>query len=56
MRYEDYADLGGFLWWFFIRFCKTNLDEEQTKEKWSRNIMFLIFIGIIIAFFSIKIF
>lgn len=56
MRYELLTDLGGFLWWLFIKFCKTDLDEEQSKEKWSRNIFFLIIIGTIIGFVSVKFF
>lgn len=56
MRYEDYADLGGFFWWVLIKFCKTSLEEEQTKENWSRNIIFLIFIGMIIALLVIRVF
>lgn len=50
MRYTDLADIGGFLWWFFIKFCMTNLKEEQTEDKWSRNIFVLLIFGILIGF------
>ncbi len=33
--------LSGFLWWVLVRFCKTDLKEEQSKEKAGRN--FLVF-------------
>lgn len=49
MRYIDFSDIGGFLWWIFVRFCKTDLKEEQSKNYWARNIFILImvFIGLI---------
>lgn len=50
MRYTDLADIGGFLWWLFIKFCKTNLKEEQTESKWSRNIFVLLVFGTLIGF------
>jgi len=56
MRYTDFSDFGGFLWWLLIKFCKTNLADEQTKDKWSRNIFFLIVIGFILGFVSVKFF
>ena len=56
MRYRALTDFGGFLWWLLIKFGKTELQEEQTKEKWARNIIFLIILGLITAFFTIKIF
>jgi hypothetical protein len=53
MRYSYLADIGGFLWWLFIKFCKTNLKEEQTKSKWSRNIfVFLVFETLIVFILS----
>ena len=56
MRLTDLTDLGGFLWWLLIRFCKTDLDNEQSKEKWSRNLFFLIILGLIIAFSKLMLF
>ncbi len=55
MRYEFLIDIGGFIWWL-LKFCSTKLEEEQTKEKWSRNIIVLIVAAYLIAFVSIKIF
>jgi len=55
MRYEVFTDIGGFLWWTIIKFCKTDLKKERSKEKWSRNLFFLIILGYLIAFISIKI-
>lgn len=55
MRYEGLADIGGFLWWVIIKFCKSKLEEEQTKEYWARNIFFLCVVGIAIAFVSVRI-
>lgn len=50
MRYTDLSDIGGFLWWLFIKFCKTNLKDEQTEDKWSRNILTLLIFGSLIGF------
>ncbi len=49
MRCADFYDIGGFLCWIFVRFCKTDLKEEQSKNYWARNIFVLImvFIGLI---------
>jgi hypothetical protein len=54
MRFRLEAEIGGFLWWLLIKFCKTKLEDEQKEENWSRNIFFLIIIGLVIAFFTIK--
>jgi len=54
MRYQLESDIGGFLWWLLIRFCKTDLKEEQSKDKWSRNVFFLIAIGTAIGFIAVK--
>jgi hypothetical protein len=54
MRYGLLTDLGGLVWWLLIKFCKTNLEEEQSKDKWSRNIFFLIVIGTALGFIAVK--
>ncbi|WP_177190217.1 hypothetical protein [Myroides guanonis] len=56
MTYSIYSDLGGFLWWIFVRFCKTDLKEEQSKNYWARNIFVLIMVfigltGVSVVFF-----
>ncbi len=56
MRYKIESDIGVFLWWVLIKFCKTDLKEEQAENKWSRNIFFLAVLGLIVAFISIKFF
>jgi hypothetical protein len=56
MRYVIISDLGGFLWWLLIKFCRTNLLEEQGEDKWARNIFFLCMLGIITAIVVIKFF
>jgi len=45
MRYTDLSDIGGFLWWILIKFRQTKLKEEQSNEKWARNILFLIIVS-----------
>lgn len=40
MRYKPLTDLGGFLWWIIVKFCKTELGEEQKQENWARNFTF----------------
>jgi len=48
------VNFGGTLWWVLIRFCRTDLQNERTKQKSARNFLFLILICYLIAFFSIK--
>lgn len=50
MRYTDLSDIGGFLWWLFIKFCKTDLKDEQKENKWSRNILTFLLFGLLIVF------
>lgn len=54
MRFIYLSELGGLLWWIFIRFTKTDLDVEQSEKKWARNLVFLIALGMIIAYISIN--
>jgi len=54
MRYTDLTELGGFLWWVLIRFCRTKLKDEQGKDKWSRNIFFLMILFFVVMFLSTK--
>ena len=54
-RYMFLVKLGGFLWWFLVKFGKTKLNQEQLEEKKERNIFFLVII-IIISFIKIKFF
>ena len=56
MRYELLTDIGGLIWWVFIKFCSTELEKEQTKEKWSRNIIVFIVAAYLITFVTLKIF
>lgn len=56
MRYKIESDVGGFLWWLLIKFCKTDLKEEQADDKWGRNIFFVIIVGFVIAFLTLKVF
>jgi hypothetical protein len=56
MRYRLESDIGVFFWWIVIKFCKTKLEDEQSEANWSRNILFLVFIGFVIAFFTLVIF
>jgi hypothetical protein len=56
MRYELLTDIGGLIWLLLIKFCSTKLEEEQTKEKWSQNIIVFIVAVYLLAFITIKIF
>ncbi len=56
MEFELFSDLGGYLWWLFIKFRKTDLKKEQSQEKRARNLFFLIVLAYLIAFFTLKIF
>lgn len=56
MRYKIESNIGGFLWWLLIKFCKTKLIDEQTDDKWARNIFFVIIVGFVIAFLTLKVF
>lgn len=56
MEFELFSELGGYLWWLLIKFGKTDLKKEQSQEKKSRNLIFLIALGYLIAFITIKLF
>ena len=56
MRYIFVSDIGGFLWWVLIKFCKTNLADEQTEDKWSRNIFFVLILFMLTMFIATKFF
>ncbi|MFN3757541.1 MAG: hypothetical protein ACK4RM_11350 [Flavobacterium sp.] len=56
MRFKIESDIGGFLWWVLIRFCKTDLKEEQSRDQWSRNIFFLMLLVLIVGATFIKFF
>ena len=56
MRYSDLTDIGGFIWWVLIKFCRTKLKNEQTKEKWSRNLIVFLITLIFSAFIANKFF
>jgi hypothetical protein len=56
MRYPLPDYLEGFLWWIFIKFCKTDLEAEQAEDKRVRKIFFTLVIGTALAFVSVKLF
>jgi hypothetical protein len=56
MRFPLFHYLGGLLWWLFIKFCKTDLEDEQSEEKWSRNVFFMMIIIVVLMFISVKFF
>ena len=56
MEFELFSDFGGYLWWLFIRFRKTELKKEQSQEKRARNLVFLIALAYLIAFITLKLF
>jgi len=47
--WDFFTDLGGLLWWIFIRFCKTDLDEEQSEKYQARNLFLIIIIVFLIT-------
>ena len=55
MRYTDLSDIGGFLWWILIKFRQTKLKEEQSNEKWARNILFLIVVVVCLGWIVSKV-
>ena len=56
MEFELFSDLGGYLWWLFIRFRKTDLKKEQSPDNRARNLIFLIALAYLIAFITLKLF
>ena len=55
MKYTDLSDIGGFLWWILIKFRQTKLKEEQSNEKWARNIFFLIVVVVCLGWIVSKV-
>lgn len=56
MTYIIYSDIGGFLWWFLIKFCKTKLKDEQLEKYEARNILFLIVLCLLGVFIASRFF
>ena len=56
MSYIFISYLGGTVYWIFIKFCKTNLEDELKFENKERNILTFIISVLIIGFFSVKVF
>lgn len=55
MRYTDLSAIGGFLWWILIKFRQTKLKEEQSNEKWAKNIFFLIVVVVCLGWIVSKV-
>jgi len=51
-RYDWIINLGGFLWWLFIRFGRTDLEQEQTHKHDFRNFLFVVLLVLLIVFVS----
>ena len=47
--YGFYHYVGGFLWWLFVKFGRTNLSDEQSEANKLRNSLFIFFINLTIA-------
>jgi hypothetical protein len=54
MRHRLLTNIGGLIWWLFIKFGKTDLDIELAKENWSRNLFIFLIIIILLGFISVK--
>lgn len=52
-KYDWVFNLGGYLWWLFIRFGRTNLIEEQTHKHDFRNFMVIAVLIIFLTFISV---
>jgi uncharacterized membrane-anchored protein len=50
---EFHAYFGGLSWWILVRFCRTKLADEQSDKNRRRNLYFLSFLNIIVAFIVI---
>ena len=55
MGHPLFRYLGGYIWWIFVKFCKTKIEDEQKMENAARNIFTSIVMIIFIAFVCIKI-
>jgi len=54
-RNTVFVEIGGFLWWLFIRFGQTSLKKEQSEKYDARNVLFIFIFIMIISFVKIKI-
>ena len=50
------SDIGGFLWWLIVKFCSTDLEDEQLEKNWTRNILTLVVLGLVIGYISVNFF
>jgi|GEM_PF-989373 len=55
-KYMLIVEIGGFLWWLLIKFCKTSLEKEQDHKYSARNIFFLCVVFLFIAYIKVKFF
>ena len=56
MSYMFLHYLGGIVYWIFVKFCKTKLDDEYKNEHIERNIFTFLVSVLVIGFIVIKIF
>ncbi len=55
-RFDLESDIGGLLWWLFVRFCRTDLSTEQEKGNKARNVVIFYALAISMTFLSVKMF
>ncbi|MFA7445177.1 MAG: hypothetical protein WCY89_04470 [Flavobacteriaceae bacterium] len=53
-RYDWIFNLGGFLWWLFVRFGRTDLEKEQTHKHDFRNFLVVAVLVFVLTFVSVK--
>ena len=53
-KYDWLNELGGFIFWFLIKFGKTNLKQEQSIEKAPRNIIIFCFFIVAVCLLNLK--
>jgi len=54
MRFQLLSDIGGFIYWIIIKFCKSDLEIELAKNNWARNILIFLILFVIVMFISVK--
>ena len=52
---KGYTDVGAFLWWLFIKQCRTKLTDEQQEINRDRNFIIFFISSFLIAFIVLKI-
>ncbi|UMY65275.1 MULTISPECIES: hypothetical protein [unclassified Flavobacterium] len=54
-RIKPFVDLGGFIWWVAVRFCRTRLKEEQSEKHLERNVVLFLVVAYLLGYVTVQV-